>query len=69
MPPGWKCRDLKFFVGRVNFDQLGGDRAARLNAIATRFKLPQEEVDALIAAGADSLRGNAVYNAFIASLR
>lgn len=69
VPPGWKCRDLKFFVGRVNFDQLGGDRAARLNAIATRFKLPQEEVDALIAAGADSLRGNAVYNAFIASLR
>lgn len=68
-PPNWNCRDLKFFVGRLNFDQLGDERAAKLNAIPTRFKLPAEDVDLLIAAGADSLRTNGVYKAFLASLR
>ena len=68
-PKNWNCRDLKFFVGRVNFDQIGQERARRLNAVPTRFKLPAEDVDMLIAAGADSLRVNNVYTAFLASLR
>jgi NTE family protein len=68
-PPNWNCRDLKFFVGRVNFEQIGEERARKLNTVPTRFKLPAEDVDMLIAAGADSLRANDVYKAFLASLR
>ena len=68
-PPNWNCRDLKFFVGRVAFDQLGDERARRLNAIPTRFKLPAEDVDLLIGAGANSVRANGVFKAFLASLR
>ena len=68
-PQNWNCRDLKFFVGRVNFDQIGEERARKLNAVPTRFKLPAKDVDMLIAAGADSLRVNNVYKAFLASLR
>jgi NTE family protein len=68
-PPNWNCRDLKFFVGRVGFDQLGAERARRLNAIPTRFKLPAEDVDLLIGAGADAVRVNNVFQSFLASLR
>jgi hypothetical protein len=32
------CRDLKFFVGRINFEQLGAQRAFELNSIPTRFR-------------------------------
>ncbi len=38
--PGWNCRDLKFFVGRLGFDQLDPARARRLEAGPTRFQLP-----------------------------
>lgn len=66
-PPNWNCRDLKFFIGRISFDQLGEERARKLNTVPTRFKLPAEDVDELIAAGADAVRANGVYKAFIAS--
>jgi len=69
VPPNWNCRDLKFFIGRLNFDQLDPERAQKLNTIPTRFKLPAEDVDLLISAGADSLRSNGVFKAFLASLR
>ena len=65
---GWNCRDLKFFIGRVNFDQLGPERATRLNAVETRFKLPAETVDTLISAGRDAMQANATYRAFLGSL-
>ena len=60
-PPNWNCRDLKFFVNRVAFDQLGPERAKALNAVRSRFKLPAEQVDALIEAGGDALRANPVF--------
>jgi NTE family protein len=66
--PNWNCHDIKFFIGRVGFDQLGPDRAAQLQAIETRFRLPTEQVDALISAGSDALRLNPTYQAFLASL-
>ena len=68
-PANWNCRDLKFFIGRVNFDQLEPERAQKLNTVPTRFKLPAEDVDLLIEAGADSLRSNGAFKAFLASLR
>ena len=67
-PAGWNCRDLKFFVDRVGFEHLGPDRAKALNAVDTRFQLPAEQVDMVIAAGHDALRGNRIFNDFLASI-
>ncbi|HVG50612.1 MAG TPA: patatin-like phospholipase family protein [Xanthobacteraceae bacterium] len=66
--PNWNCRDLKFFIGRLAFDQLDAARAAQLAAVPTSFKLPQEQVDAVIAAGRDTLRQSTVMKAFVSGL-
>jgi len=68
-PPGWSCRDVKFFIGRIAFDQLGPARAAQLNAIETRFVLPPEQVDTLIEAGRDALHSNEEFRDFVDSLQ
>jgi NTE family protein len=65
-PPDWDCRDLRFYVNRVGFDQLDPARAAALNAVPSRFTLPAEQVDALIMAGGDALRENALFRDFLA---
>lgn len=65
--PNWNCRDIKFFIGRLGFDQLDPARAARLEAVPTRFQLPPEQVDDVIAAGRDALRASPVFRAFAAS--
>jgi NTE family protein len=67
-PPGWNCRDIEFFFGRIAFEQLGPERAAALNAVETRFKLPPEQVDMLITAGRDALHTSNVFHAFLKSL-
>jgi len=64
-PANWNCRDLKIFVNRVGFDQLGLERAKALNAVDTRFKLPTDQVDAVIAAGHDALRINPTFREFL----
>ena len=64
----WDCHDLKFFVGRINFEQLGAMRATELNSIPTRFKLSPENVEMLIAAGQDALRTNPTFHAFLGSI-
>jgi NTE family protein len=61
----WNCRDLKFTVTRIAFDQLGPARAKALNAVDTRLKLPVAEVDAVIAAGHDALRANPSFRDFL----
>jgi len=66
--PKWNCRDIKFFIGRVGFDQLDPERAERLNRVPTRFNLPREQVDDVIEAGRDSLRANPAFKTFAASL-
>ena len=66
--PGWNCHDLKFFIGRVGFDQLDPARAAELETVPTRFRLPPEQVDSVIAAGRDALRVNPTFRAFAGSL-
>jgi NTE family protein len=65
----WNCRDLKFRVDRVSFDQFDATRAAELNAVPTRFKLPPEQVDMVIEAGAGALRNNPTYRVFLSDLR
>jgi NTE family protein len=67
-PPGWNCRDVKIFVGRVAFDQLDSQRAAALNHVETAFKLPPDQVEMVISAGQDALRGNPTFRSFYESL-
>jgi NTE family protein len=67
-PSGWNCRDVKFFIGRISFDQLGHERAAALNAVETRFSLPPDQVEMLIAAGHDALRDNPTFHDFLKSM-
>jgi NTE family protein len=62
------CHDLRFFVGRINFGQLGTLRASQLNSIPTRFNLSKEDVEALISAGQDALRTNSTFRAFLLSI-
>jgi len=64
----WNCRDIKLFIGRLAFDQLDPARAARLNKVPTRFRLPVETVDDLIAAGQDALTASPTFQAFKQSL-
>jgi NTE family protein len=66
-PPGWNCRDVKFFIGRLAFEQLGPDRAAALNAVETRFRLPPDQVEMLITAGRDALKTSPVFRSFLNS--
>ena len=66
--PNWNCRDIKLILTRVAFDQLGPARAKVLNAVDTRFKLPVDQVDAVIAAGRDALAVNPQYREFLKSL-
>jgi NTE family protein len=60
----WRCDDVRLFIDRVNFEQLGPARAGILNAVPTRFVLPAEQVDLLIEGGADALRQSRSYQAF-----
>jgi NTE family protein len=66
--PGWNCKDVKFFIGRIAFDQLGPERAAALNNVQTALKLPPDQVDELISAGRDALKVNPTFRDFMGSL-
>ena len=63
----WNCRDLKFSIGRISFDDLEKSRADRLKRVETRFKLSAETVDEVIVAGQDALLRANAYRSFIAS--
>jgi NTE family protein len=67
-PASWNCKDVKFFLGRIAFDQFNPQRAAALNAVETRFRLPPDQIDMLIAAGRDGLKSNSSFRAFLTSL-
>ena len=67
-PAGWNCRDVKFFVGRIAFDQLGEQRAAALNAVETNFHLPPDQIELLISSGRDALKSSVVFRSFLDSL-
>lgn len=67
-PPGWNCRDVKFFVDRIGFDQLEPARAAELGKVPTRFHLPERQVDQVIDAGRDAVRQSPSLRAFLNSM-
>jgi NTE family protein len=68
VPTGWNCRDVEFFISRISFEQLGPERAAALNKVETRFKLPADQIDMLITAGRDALNTNPKFREFMGSL-
>ena len=63
-----RCRDVRFYVNRLVFEQLGAERAAVLNAVPSRFRLAPEQVDTLIEAGAEALRINPAFRDFLSSV-
>ncbi len=65
----WNCRDLKFIIGRVSFDQFDAERARKLNAVPTSFTLPADTVDELRQAGAEALKANPMFQAFMKEAR
>lgn len=56
----WNCRDLKFTITRVSFEQLDADRAKPLNDVPTTFTLPDAPVDEVIRAGGGRATGQSV---------
>ncbi|MBP0619303.1 patatin-like phospholipase family protein [Cupriavidus sp. LEh25] len=62
--PRWRCDEVEFFVTRISFDALGKERAASLNDLPTRLRLPEQDVDRLIEAGRDAILGNPVIREF-----
>lgn len=65
---GWDCRDVKLFVGQVAFDVFDADRRAKLDEVPTRLRLPEDQVDLVIAAGTDATRLNSDFNGFLRSI-
>jgi NTE family protein len=51
----WRCSNISFEINEVSFSRFDPQRAAKLNAIATRFKLEADEVDLLIRSGRDAV--------------
>lgn len=65
---GWDCKDVKLFVGEASFASLPKDQRDRLDAVPTRLKLPQAQVDMVIEAGRQATRATPEFNGFLASL-
>ena len=51
----WRCSNIRFEINEVSFNRFDPQRAAKLNAIATRFKLESDEIDLLIRSGRDAV--------------
>ena len=57
----WRCSNFKFEIAEVGFDLFDPQRAAKLSAIPTRFKLPTEDVDFLIQSGSEAVLNHPVF--------
>jgi len=66
-PARWNCRDVRFFIGRLGFDQLGGQREEYLNKVKTTLQLPQDQVDEVIKAGEETVANNDLIRRFLNS--
>ena len=64
---GWDCRALSLQVAKVSFEAMREPSVkARLDKIPTRFKLPKDDVDLVIASAGSLLRQNPNYKEFLA---
>jgi NTE family protein len=61
----WNCRDLKFIIGRVSFEQLDAARVKALNEVPTSFTLPPATIDEVVRAGGDALQANPEFQKFL----
>jgi NTE family protein len=64
LPADWKCGDLRTFVDRLSFDRLEPERAAALEKVPTRLRLPADLVDLTIESGGLALRGSKTFQSF-----
>ena len=62
---GWKCDDIKFFVGQVSFNDVDPEMREELNKIPTRLKLKEAEVDLAIEAGRTATLNNPEVRGFL----
>ena len=65
----WNCRDVKFFVSRIGFDDVEPVLRSRLQLIETRLKLPVADVDDAIAGGRQALRNDPIFQGALKSMR
>lgn len=65
---GWDCKDVKLFVGEASFASLPSALRDQLDAVPTRLKLPEAQVDMVIEAGRQATRATPEFNGFLASL-
>ena len=66
---GWNCRDIKFFIGKVSFDQVNDSALLEeLKAVKTSLTLPATQVDRVIEAAQVAMRQNPSWNSFVQSL-
>lgn len=65
---GWDCKDVKLFVGEASFASLPADLRDEMNQVPTRLRLPEAQVDKVIAAGRMAVRATPEFNGFVASL-
>jgi predicted acylesterase/phospholipase RssA len=56
---GWNCRDVRITVEHLSFRNLAPETKVALDGVPTRFTLPEEQVDLVIAAGREAVRSNA----------
>lgn len=64
---GWACRDLKLFVGEITFDDLDPALKAQLDAVPTRLRLSEAELDLVLDAARSATRLNPALNGFLRS--
>jgi NTE family protein len=64
----WDCKDVKLFVGEASFASLPTALRDQLDAVPTRLKLPEAQVDMVIEAGRQATRLTPEFNGFLASL-
>jgi NTE family protein len=60
----WRCDDVQFAVKSISFADLGEREEVALTAIPTRLKLPEAQIDQLIAAGKRAVTQSAVVRRF-----
>lgn len=65
---GWDCKDIKLFIGQINFTVLDNDLQQELNEVPTRLRLPIEQVDKVIEAGIEATKLNPDFNGFLRSI-
>ena len=66
---GWDCRDIKFFVGKISFEEFDRERREKLNEIPTRLRLKTEQVDLAIEAGREATLTNPEVRGFMLSTK